>query len=824
MLHVAGQFNQPTQFVGRNEELADITRLLTSTACRLLSLVGPGGIGKTRLAIQSCSVNALHYSNQVCFLSLVPISTPESMILALAESLGIQIEGSQAPLVQIVQYLQNKHMLLVLDNFEHLLDGAEIIADIIHHAPEVTILATSRERLNLVEEWVFNVQGLNYPEVGIIGSPETHQAIALFMNHAQRTSVGFLPTQSDMQSIAHICRLVEGMPLGIELAAAWIRSLTCEEIAQEIEHNLDFLATSKRNIPDRHKSIRAVYAYSYDRLDDAEQRVLRALSVFRSHFDKKAAEHIAGANIVMLSRLVDGSLVHNAGNGRYIVHELLRQFSADYLHENEQEQQDVYRRHSEYYSALLSTYASGVWSDSQHQTTAEIVSVEIDNLLHAWEQAVAQKNLEHLRLSAASLHLPFALQGLYREGEDMYAKAAAAVRSSPESDFQKQVLADLLSYQGHFAIRRGRWEIAESLLNTAYNLATSVGSEIQLAHINSLQGIVAFYQAKFSIAEEYFHEILDRYAHLSSAAENLARYSLSLILFKQGKIEDSFRHAVQSTKSAREMGHLLIVTINLSHLARLYQHKERYQDAITTGHEAYRQAAVLGWQFEIGRALLTLGEVYLANDNPQQARLYIHHALQTAYRIFSHRLLLTILASIADILANDGSLGLASKISLLIINHPSSTAETRIRAQRLQEKVKAIEIGNTLTLETAIQAIYDTSEFSRLQDEKLPDDISVLASEHHQYDASETEMTPLLYFSPSSTHTEMQQQNLVEPLSERELEVLNLVAEGMSNRAIAEHLFLAVGTVKTHVHNICGKLGAANRTEAAAKARQLDLL
>jgi predicted ATPase len=217
---------QLTSFVGRNQELAEISRLLRTTDCRLLSLVGPGGIGKTRLAIQ-----VGHAFDNVHFISLVSIDTSDLLIPTIAEWLGVQLGSREDSRTQLLQYLHDKGFLLLMDNFEHLLDGAGLLADILQEAPDIKILVTSRERLNLVEEYVFEVRGLPYPEESTQRDIHSHHAVQLFVDHAQRARVGFTPGESDMQAIAHICRLVEGMPLAIELAAAWVRSLSCREFA-----------------------------------------------------------------------------------------------------------------------------------------------------------------------------------------------------------------------------------------------------------------------------------------------------------------------------------------------------------------------------------------------------------------------------------------------------------------------------------------------------------------------------------------------------------------------------------------------------------------
>jgi predicted ATPase len=186
----------------------------------------------------------------------------------------------------------------------------------------VKLLATSRERLNLQMEWVFEIQGLPVPAADQIGELESYSAVRLFLQRAQQAYVGFKLTREERPAVAHLCRLVEGMPLGLELAATWVRTLSCTEITRELERNLDFLTASARNVPERHRSLRATFDHSWKLLSTTEQRAIRRVSVFRGGFRREAAEQVAGVTLPLLSTLVDKSLLHRTATGRYDLHEL----------------------------------------------------------------------------------------------------------------------------------------------------------------------------------------------------------------------------------------------------------------------------------------------------------------------------------------------------------------------------------------------------------------------------------------------------------------------------------------------------------------------
>ena len=300
-----------TSIVGREHELRAIIRQLQDPACRLLTLTGPGGVGKTRLVLEVAHQKH-EFGNGTCFVSLVGTSAAEFIVPAIADALGFSFSGATDLKTQLFNHLKEKNILLILDNLEHLLDGIEILDGLLEHAPYVKLLTTSREQLNLRAEWVFEVQGLPVPSHIELTNPELNSAVALFIQRAKQANANFTPPPENLPAIIRICQLVEGLPLGLELAATWVRMLSLEEIANEIEKNLDFLTTTARDMPQRHRSIRAVFDYSWNLLSDNEQRSLRQLAVFRGGFTREAAERVAGVTLFQLSAFVDKSLLRHS--------------------------------------------------------------------------------------------------------------------------------------------------------------------------------------------------------------------------------------------------------------------------------------------------------------------------------------------------------------------------------------------------------------------------------------------------------------------------------------------------------------------------------
>ncbi len=341
---------QFTTFIGRTLEIKGISDLLLDPTCRLLTLVGPGGIGKTRLAVQAALNVEQNFRDGVYFIALQPLASSEFVVYAIAEAFGVGMYEREAPRRQLLQYLQRRNMLLVLDNFEHLSDAVDLLMDILAQTADIKLLVTSREILNLQGEQIFEVGGLALPDANTLNSLEAYDAIRLFVARAQQVRREF-SLQENQPQVVRICRLVEGAPLAIELAAAWVRILSCREIADEIENSADFLSTTLRDVPERHRTMRAVFDHSWKLLSTGERVAFCRLSVFRGQFTREAAETVTGATLPVLSALVGQSLLRVNKNGSYTVHELLRQYAAEKLvHEDGAH---TLERHSVYYMQLL---------------------------------------------------------------------------------------------------------------------------------------------------------------------------------------------------------------------------------------------------------------------------------------------------------------------------------------------------------------------------------------------------------------------------------------------------------------------------------------
>jgi predicted ATPase/predicted Ser/Thr protein kinase len=412
-----------TPFVGRAPEIKDIITRLSRANCQLLTLVGAGGMGKTRLSLEVAGRVAPDFADGVSFVPLAPLTSPDLIAGAIADVLHFSFQGDEPPGRQLINYVRDKKMLLVLDNFEHILFGADFVGEILAEARGVKVLATSRENLNLHEEWLFDVGGMRFPDGDQIDDLDQYSAVRLFLERAQRAQPDF-SLEAEEANVIRICRLLDGMPLGLELAAAWLRTLSCAEIIQEISGGIDFLTTSTRNVTERHRSIRAVFDYSWNLLSPREQEAISQLSVFGGGFRRDAALAVAGASLVTLATLTEKSLLRRQADGRYDMHDLLRQYAAEKLAAVAETELECRSRHSAYFTAFLQQRASDLKGVHQLKALDE-VREELQNARLAWQWAIEQYDLAALDRALESLYLFYELRGRFLEGEQLFQQAAA---------------------------------------------------------------------------------------------------------------------------------------------------------------------------------------------------------------------------------------------------------------------------------------------------------------------------------------------------------------------------------------------------------------
>lgn len=436
---------QTTPFVGRDTELRALRRLIADPAVRLITIVGPGGIGKTRLAVAAAAEQLDSGEEQptfphgVFFVSLARLESPDLLVPAIAEVLGLHFAGRSDPKEQLLRFLRHKTMLLVLDNIEHLLSGATLLDEILHAAPAIVLLVTSRSRLNRQAEHLFPLDGLAYPDVeegvtedSILADFSPYGALQLFRQCGRRRQPDFAVTTDNLSAIVDICQLVDGMPLGIVLASSWLDTLTPHEIAREIRRDLDFLSADMPDLPRRQRSLRATFDRSWRLLSKKEQEVVLHLSVFRGGFTQDAARAVAQAEVRDLRALVAKSLLARTPAGRFEVHELLRQFAAERLASSPGRELSVSERHSHYYCALLQRHTTS-WTSSRQLQALEEITREADNAQLAWNWALKRREWGRLHGAIDSWSSYHGWRGRFKDADLLCQALVRAINEAQRS-------------------------------------------------------------------------------------------------------------------------------------------------------------------------------------------------------------------------------------------------------------------------------------------------------------------------------------------------------------------------------------------------------
>ncbi len=616
----AQRHNLPRQFsplIGREAELAQLDDWLDDEACALLTIWGPGGMGKTRLAIEAARRRVSRYRDGVAYVPLAAVTAPDRLIAAIAASLGASFAGRLDPQQQLLNYLRDKELLLVLNNFEQLIAGVDVVAAILEHAPGVKIIVTSREALKLRAEWLYQLNGLPVDERN--DSP----AVQLFIQTAQRVRRDFEYMLANSAAILRLCRLVDGLPLAIELAASQVRDHTCAEIVAAVEQNLDVLSTSLRDVPERQRNLRALFAYSWNLLQPLEREALMALSLFRGGATAEAAAEVAHATPETLSALIDQSLLRRSDADRYEMHELVRQYAAEKLAETAGDYAAAQRRFSAYFATWAQQRESEL-RDRRQTTALQLIEPEIENLRTAWEWSIAagdEAAIDHLM---TGLFRFFRLRSWFVQGDQTSALVINWLRPQASTAARRTLLGRALTWRGVFAyslawLSEAREALVEScdLLNRDEDRSLRAAALGHLCHVAAQLG-------QHTDAEQFGRESLELFRAVQDrSGEAMAALNLGNVFKDRGDFEQGRQFYQRSLDLQGEDGDPRATAATLNNLGMIAQQIGEYAEARNLYARAAQNYRELADRYGQALTLTNLGIIAdIQGDYPEAIRLY----------------------------------------------------------------------------------------------------------------------------------------------------------------------------------------------------------
>lgn len=644
---------QLTPFIGREMDLDHLGALITDPESRCITLIGPGGIGKTRLATQAAGNHFKEFAHGTAFVPLAAVGSIEEVIPSIANAINLIFYGQGDPKTHLLSYLREKQMLLILDNLEQLLneetlhnDTVDLLIEILQQAPGIKLVVTSREALNLQGESIFDVQGLAFPEADHNNEFEEFDAVALFVQRARRAFPRFIIDHENQPEIAHICRLVEGMPLAIELAATWMRILSPKEIAKEIESSLDILTSSVRDLPERHRSMQVVFDNSWQMLSTEEQQVLCMLSVFRGGFQRQAAEQVAGASLSILSTLVNRTFLRRASAGRYDLHELVRQYCAARLDTSPQLKAAAQRKHYAFFLNLAETAGQELKGRDQLEWLVRLES-EHDNLQAALDWAL-ENQASPQSGDELALRLVGSLRWYWRMGGHIH-EGCSCLTEALDRYPEKHTFNRASALLGMSVLTNSRGDLSASLALAEESAAIflELGEMQGLAEALMISGLTLFWQGRSTLGQDRTREALaifrncgDRWGEAQALFRlgwNMADYggdptglgmleesaailekidekylyasvlvSLGIVELSLGDYATAHSHFEGSLAAAREIRHPLGIADALTNLGCLFRIQGEYSNAQSILEESllvYQEHGYDKWQTDVHCAM-----------------------------------------------------------------------------------------------------------------------------------------------------------------------------------------------------------------------------
>jgi predicted ATPase len=646
------------------------------------------------------------FEQGIFFVPLAPIGSVEHLIQTIAEAMDYPLATHEDPQHQLLRYLRKRQVLLVMDNYEHLLDGVGIVSEILRAAPAVKVLATSREKLNLQSETNLNVGGMSLP--GQEGAEDllNYDAITLFVQSAGKVRPGYDPAPEELEQIVDICQIVQGMPLAIELAAAWLHMLNVDEIVEELEKGIDILAAEVRDAPERHRSIRAVFNHSWSMLDQTEREILLLLSVFRGGFTREAAQRVGGASLQQLAGLVNKSfLSHDPESGRLVIHELLRQYAGERLEGKPEASVLAQEAHAAYYAEFMQQRWKRLKGYGQMQALAEI-EADIENVRAAWRYYLDQRNTAQMWMFIYSLWYIYWIRWWNHAGMELFAEAARVLDG--EDDEEALALRALaMAYQGYFMAWLDLSEQGYELGKESVEILQQLNYPEALVFAYDTLGVNAYLLNRYTEEIEAANKMLEIATELDDKwLTAFTLFAMGLGALFQEDYAEARRLAESNLNLNEEIGDVIGSTMSLIILGHVALARGELESARGFYLRCLRISEETGFPYGIQTSCKYLGRVTISMGKIAEAENYLLKGLLITKEIGFVRDIVNLLYEFARLWVAQDKAVEAVELLALVLQHPASHLY-RWQEGRIRDSAKGLlaKLENELPRETYTVAL-----------------------------------------------------------------------------------------------------------------------